>query len=112
MARQAMGKEARNDFFLYVDEFQNFITPSYVANSCRCKKIPFRINPCALSGYVQQLVKEEMPILQARSFQTPGTRICFRLGDTDAKRFEDGFSFFDAQDLQNLETGEADCCMD
>src|ERR1019366_2388963 len=28
MARQAKSKEDRNDFFLYIDEFQNFITPS------------------------------------------------------------------------------------
>jgi len=35
------------------------------------------------------------------------TRICFRLGDTDAKRFADGFSYFDADDLQNLAVGEA-----
>ncbi len=31
----------------------------------------------------------------------------FRLGDIDAKRLADGFSFFEAQDLQNLNTGEA-----
>ncbi len=37
----------------------------------------------------------------------PGTRICFRVGDQDAKRFEDGFSYFEAKDLQNLGIGEA-----
>jgi len=36
-----------------------------------------------------------------------GTRICFRLGDTDAKRMEDGFSAFSAEDLQSLPTGKA-----
>jgi hypothetical protein len=36
-----------------------------------------------------------------------GTRICFRLGDTDAKRFAGGFSSFEAADLENLHTGEA-----
>jgi hypothetical protein len=36
-----------------------------------------------------------------------GTRICFKLGDTDAKRFASGFSFFEDEDLENLGTGEA-----
>ena len=36
-----------------------------------------------------------------------GTRICFRLGDTDARRFAAGFSYFDAEDLENLNIGQA-----
>ena len=35
------------------------------------------------------------------------TRVCFRLGDSDAEKFERGFSFFDKNDLQNLGVGEA-----
>jgi len=35
------------------------------------------------------------------------TRICFRLGDADAKKLADGFSAFDAADLQNLSVGRA-----
>ncbi len=37
----------------------------------------------------------------------PYTRVCFRLGDFDAKKLEEGFSFFKAKDLQNLSVGEA-----
>jgi hypothetical protein len=37
------------------------------------------------------------------------TRICFRLGDEDAKTLAQGFSFFEADDLGNLGTGEAIC---
>jgi len=36
-----------------------------------------------------------------------GTRVCFRIGDIDAKRFADGFSSFEAQDIQNLGVGQA-----
>ena len=43
----------------------------------------------------------------ARPHNPPGTRVCFRLGDFDAKKLEDGFSAFDAKDLQNLGVGEA-----
>jgi hypothetical protein len=45
--------------------------------------------------------------LASSVISNPGTRICFRLGDFDAKKLEDGFSSFDAQDLQNLGVGEA-----
>ncbi len=37
----------------------------------------------------------------------PFTRIVFRVGDEDAKKLGDGFSFFEAHDLKNLETGQA-----
>ena len=39
----------------------------------------------------------------------PYTRICFRLGDQDARRLSEGFSFFEPKDLQNLGIGEAIC---
>jgi hypothetical protein len=42
----------------------------------------------------------------------PYTRVCFRLGDFDAKKLEDGLSFFRAKDLQNLGVGEAICRME
>jgi len=35
------------------------------------------------------------------------TRVVFRVGDADAGRLADGFSFFDAKALQNLGTGQA-----
>src|SRR5258705_7240035 len=37
----------------------------------------------------------------------PYTRVCFRVGDDDARKLASGFSYFDANDLQNLGTGEA-----
>src|SRR5439155_22233645 len=32
---------------------------------------------------------------------------CFRLGDFDAQKLADGFTYFDSKDLRNLGTGEA-----
>ena len=37
----------------------------------------------------------------------PYTRICFRLGEADAAKLANGFSYFDAHDLQSLGIGEA-----
>jgi hypothetical protein len=39
----------------------------------------------------------------------PFTRIVFRVGDDDAKKLAEGFSYFEAKDLRNLETGQAVC---
>jgi len=60
------------------------------------------------------LSHQEFRQLQSRSAEVAAsvlsncyTRICFRLGDADAEKFANGFSFFDAKSLQNLGVGEA-----
>jgi hypothetical protein len=104
MARQAKDIAERKNFYLYIDEFQNFITESMTDILSGARKYGF--------GLI--LAHQELRQLWARDSElassvisNPGTRICFRLGDFDAKKLEDGFSAFDAQDLQNLGVGEA-----
>lgn len=60
------------------------------------------------------LAHQEFRQLQSRSQDVAAsvlsnclTRICFRLGEADAEKFAGGFSFFDANALQNQGTGEA-----
>lgn len=102
MARQA--KEDRPDFFMYIDEFQNFITPSMSSILSGARK--YRVGLVLAHQDMQQLVKNDSE-LASSVVANAGTRICFRLGDTDAKRFESGFSHFTREDLENLHTGEA-----
>ena len=104
MARQAKSKENRNDFFLYIDEFQNFITPSmsYILSGAR----KYHLGLILAHQDMQQLTKYDTELASAVVVNA-GTRICFRLGDTDAKRFASGFSYFDTEDIENLHTGEA-----
>ncbi|MEO7216325.1 type IV secretion system DNA-binding domain-containing protein [Mucilaginibacter sp.] len=104
MARQAKQKADRNNFYLYIDEFQNFITPSMSAILSGARK--YHLGLILVHQDMQQLAKADSELASSVTANA-GTRICFRLGDTDAKRFEQGFSYFDAQDLQNLDTGEA-----
>ncbi len=104
MARQAQAKSHRTDFFLYVDEFQNFITPSMSAILSGARK--YHLGLVLAHQDMQQLVRNDADLASSVT-SNAGTRICFRLGDSYAKRFEDGFSYFDAQDLQNLGIGEA-----
>ncbi len=104
MARQARSKEARSDFFLYIDEFQNFITPSMSHILSGARK--YHLGLILAHQDMQQLQKYDSE-LASSVVVNAGTRICFRLGDTDARRFAGGFSYFEAEDLENLKTGEA-----
>jgi hypothetical protein len=104
MARQAQAKADRKDFFLYIDEFQNFITPSMSFILSGTRKYGLA---CILAHQdMIQLQKQDNELASA-VISNAGTRVCFRLGDIDAKRFEDGFSSFEAPDLQNLGVGQA-----
>ena len=94
----------RPHFWLYLDEFHHFITPSMESILSGTRKYNL--------GLV--LAHQEFRQLQARSQEVASsvlsncyTRICFRLGDTDAEKFAGGFSFFDSKALQNLGVGEA-----
>jgi len=104
MARQAISKETRNDFFLYIDEFQNFITPSMAGILSGARK--YHVGLILAHQDMQQLTKYDSE-LASSVISNAGTRICFRVGDIDAKKFESGFSFFEARDLQDLGIGEA-----
>ncbi len=104
MARQAKAKVDRTNFYLYIDEFQNFITPSMSAILSGARK--YHLGLILAHQDMQQLNKTDSE-LASSVVANAGTRICFRIGDTDAKKFEGNFSYFDTFDLQNLDTGEA-----
>ena len=104
MARQAKSKTERNDFFLYIDEFQNFITPSMSHILSGARK--YHLGLILAHQDMQQLQRYDTE-LASSVVVNAGTRICFRLGDTDAKRFASGFSYFESNDLENLHVGEA-----
>ncbi|MEI6316378.1 MAG: type IV secretion system DNA-binding domain-containing protein [bacterium] len=104
MARQAKSKADRSNFYLYIDEFQNFITPSMSHILSGARK--YHLGLILAHQDMQQLQKYDSELASSVTVNA-GTRICFRLGDTDAKRFAGGFSYFDAEDLENLKIGEA-----
>lgn len=104
MARQAQGAKDRIPFFCYIDEFQHFITPSMASILSGARKYGLGL---VLSHQDMNQVSKYDTEIAGSVLANAGTRICFRLGDTDAKRLEDGFSAFTSEDLQNLPTGEA-----
>lgn len=104
MSRQAQVAKDRIPFFCYIDEFQHFITPSMASILSGARK--YGLGLIVSHQDMQQVLKYDAEIASS-VLANAGTRICFRLGDTDAKRMEGGFSGFTATDLQNLTVGEA-----
>ena len=106
MSRQQTAAALRRNFYLYIDEFHNFVTPSMAAILSGARK--YRLGLILAHQELQQLTSRDADVASA-VIANPYTRICFRLGDFDAKKLADGFSFFEAKDLQNLQVGEAIC---
>jgi hypothetical protein len=104
LGRQEKRIEEREPFFLYIDEFQHFITPSMASVLEGARK--FGLGIVASHQSLRQLWDENTQ-LATSLITNPVTRICFRLGDFDAEKFQGGFSYFDASDLKNLGVGEA-----
>jgi hypothetical protein len=102
----AMSRQAeRRDFWLYIDEFHFFITPSMTEILTGARK--YRLGLILAHHELHQLQRDEEVASAVMSH--PHTRISFRVGDADARSLEKGFASFEARDLQNLETGEAIC---
>lgn len=78
MARVNIPEDKRRDFYLYVDEFQNFATESFVKILFEARK--YRLNICVANQYIGQL-KES---IQKAIFGNAGTLISFLVGAEDA----------------------------
>ena len=105
MSRQAQQIAVRRDYWLYIDEFANFITPSMAEILSGARK--YRIGLTLAHHELHQLQRN--PEVASAVMSHPYTRIVFRVGDDDARKLAEGFSFFEARDLKNLETGQAIC---
>jgi hypothetical protein len=106
IARQDVKETDRKPFYLYIDEFQHFITPSTASILSGARK--YGLGLVLAHQDLRQLWSEDSQLANA-VIANPCTRICFRLGDFDAEKLQDGFSYFTASDLQNLGIGEAIC---
>lgn len=97
MERVKIPEEQRRDFYLYVDEFQNFATESFVSILSEARK--YRL--CLILGH-QYIAQMEEAVRDA-VFGNVGTLASFRIGAEDAEFLEKEFKpEFDARDLVNL----------
>ncbi|MEO7214970.1 type IV secretion system DNA-binding domain-containing protein [Mucilaginibacter sp.] len=104
MARQAQAIGTRRPFFCYIDEFHNFVTPSMAAILSGARK--YGLGLVLAHQDMQQVQKHDAEVASS-VLANAATRICFRLADSEAKRMQEGFAAFTADDLQNLRVGEA-----
>jgi hypothetical protein len=105
MSRQAQHKAERRPFWLYVDEFPHFISPSIAEILTGARK--YNLGLILAHQELRQLQSE--PDVAGAVLSNAGTRIVFRVGDADAKVLAEGFSNFDADALRKLGTSEAIC---
>jgi CxxC-x17-CxxC domain-containing protein len=101
MERVRIPENERKDFYLYVDEFQNFATQSFASILSEARK--YRLNILLAHQYVGQLVSDNSTEVRDAVFGNVGTMIVFRVGAADAEFLENEFlPEFQIQDLVNL----------
>jgi CxxC-x17-CxxC domain-containing protein len=105
MSRVDMPEEGRNDFYLYVDEFQNFATEAFVNVLSEARK--YRLALILANQYIAQLTETSSgghnTKVRDAVFGNVGTIVLFRVGAEDAEFLEREFSpEFEASDLVNL----------
>ncbi len=104
MSRVDMPEEKRKDFFLYIDEFQNFATESFVNILSEARK--YRLALILSHQYIAQMDET----VRDAVFGNVGTIISFRVGAEDAEYLEKEFApDFLAVDLVNL--GKYNICL-
>ncbi|HCC59887.1 MAG: hypothetical protein A2402_00660 [Candidatus Staskawiczbacteria bacterium RIFOXYC1_FULL_37_43] len=102
MERVRIPEDERKDFYLYVDEFQNFATDSFVNILSEARK--YRLDLVIAHQYVGQLVTGESTAVRDAVFGNVGTMLSFRVGAADAEFLEQEFTpEFEQTDLIRLD---------
>jgi len=100
MKRGRMAEEKRKDFYLYIDEFQNFTTDSIAIMLSEARK--YRLNLIVAHQYMPQLQED----IRNAILGNVGSIGVFRIGADDAefleKQFKPEFSRFDLVNLDNF----------
>jgi hypothetical protein len=97
MRRADMPEEKRKDFYLYMDEFQNFTTDSIATILSEARK--YRLNLNIAHQYISQLEDE----IREAVFGNVGTLAALRVGAEDGEVLETQFEpQFKKKDLINM----------
>jgi hypothetical protein len=98
MSRQDVPFEQRKDFYLYVDEFQNYATEDFAVILSEARK--YRLNLIVANQFVAQIEED----VKNAVFGNVGTVVCFRVGVPDANFLQHEFApVFSETDLTNIE---------
>jgi len=98
MSRADISESKRTDFYLYVDEFQNFATEDFAQILSEARK--YKLNLIVANQYVTQIDEK----IRDAVFGNVGTAITFKVGSTDAQFLEQLYTpIFNSTDLVNQE---------
>ena len=109
MARTKIPEEDRKDFYLYVDEFQNFVTESFASILSEARK--YRLGLIIAHQYISQITKmqtggkgaQEDHTIKDAVFGNVGSMMNFKIGAQDAETMVKEFSpVFSETDLINI----------
>lgn len=106
LSRTDLPEYQRQNFYLYIDEFQNFITDSIAVILSEARK--YKLNLTIAHQYIGQLVSGNDTRIRDAVFGNVGTIACFRVGVEDADVLAKEFApVFSAYDLINIELFQA-----
>lgn len=96
MSRADIAESERKDFYLYVDEFQNFATDSFSTILSEARK--YKLNLVMANQYIDQMTEE----VRGAVFGNVWTLVSFQVGHSDSAILADAFSGdIEAEDLMN-----------
>ncbi|MDD3101608.1 MAG: type IV secretion system DNA-binding domain-containing protein [Patescibacteria group bacterium] len=102
MSRINIPEIDRHDFYLYVDEFQNFATDSFANILSEARK--YHLNLVIAHQYIGQLATETSSKVRDAVFGNVGTMVIFRVGAEDAEFLAKEFApRFEETDLVDLD---------
>ncbi len=100
LTRADIPEADRHDFFLYIDEFQNFVTDSIATILSEARK--YRLNLIIAHQYIGQLVKNNDSKIKDAVFGNVGTTFTARIGPEDVETLGKIYSpEFSGYDLMN-----------
>jgi len=102
LSREDVPQDERNDFFLYMDEFQNFTTDSISSILSEARK--YKLNLTIAHQFIKQLDEN----IRDAVFGNVGSILAFRVGADDAEFLENQFApVFTKEDLMNIDNFNA-----
>jgi hypothetical protein len=109
LRRQKQEKGARRDFFLYIDEFQNYVTDSIESILSEARK--YRLGLCLAHQYLSQIDTSNQKggvNLKDAVLGNVGTMMCYKIGAQDAETMAKEMApTFSDQDLVNIDKYKA-----
>lgn len=102
-SRADIPEEERKDFYLYVDEFQNFTTDSFATILSEARK--YRLNLNVANQYIAQLTEN----IRDAVIGNAGTMVAYRIGAADAEFMVNEFPGVTVGDFTNLDRFNAYC---